>query len=171
MNPQFQIESQYKKYLEHAGLNEDKMTIQQNVETKRAFFGAFGQALLMFRDDLFGMESSTGLEATMNDMLEQVKDFWGGETKVSEAEAKNKKLLLLASLSLTDLQTIKDYAAMVAGNCNAWLKHVTATDLTIPQVLPSQKEMDDTKAALAEAELIYKQAATEFNFRIRQLFK
>lgn len=46
------VEKQYQKYLSIAGLSESRMHPIQKIETKRTFFAAFGQALLMLRDEM-----------------------------------------------------------------------------------------------------------------------
>lgn len=72
---QFDLEHQYKTYLERVGLSEDRMHSQQKVETKRAFMGACGQMLYLLRDDLTKMPEHEGIE-TLQSMIEQVTQFW-----------------------------------------------------------------------------------------------
>jgi hypothetical protein len=64
------VEKQYQKYLSLVGLTEDKMHPVQRVETKRTFFAAFGQALLMMRDEMPGNENDAvkKLEAIKNEV-------------------------------------------------------------------------------------------------------
>ena len=72
------VEKQYQKYLKLAGLSEAKMHPVQKVETKRTFFAAFGQALLMMRDEMPEDENEAveKLEAIKN----EVNNFFQKET-------------------------------------------------------------------------------------------
>lgn len=46
------IEQEYQKYLKMVRLKESEMHEVQRIETKRAFYGACGQMLVMLRDKL-----------------------------------------------------------------------------------------------------------------------
>ena len=73
---QFDLDHQYSLYLKRSGLKEAEMHEVQRTETKRAFFGACGQMLLLLRDDLGGMEDEDRAVATMHDMVIQCEQFW-----------------------------------------------------------------------------------------------
>lgn len=71
----FTILKQWKEFCERAGIPEDKMPPDQKREMKRAFFGAWGQALIHFRDEI-GAESENKAVSIMEGQLKEVTDFW-----------------------------------------------------------------------------------------------
>lgn len=73
---QFNLEYQYQLYLERVSLKEENMHHEQRKQLKQAFMGACGQLLILFRDDLGGIEDEEKAIATMQDMLNQVGDYW-----------------------------------------------------------------------------------------------
>lgn len=75
---EFNLEDRYKFYLEKVGLDESKMHIQQKTETKRAFYGACGQMLVMMRDEVGALDEDEAIEV-MQDMINQVGIFWNNE--------------------------------------------------------------------------------------------
>lgn len=77
---QFDLNYQYKLYLQRVGLFENSMSPIQKQETKRAFFGACGQMLLMMRDDVGGIEDESAAVKVMEDLINQVGNFWLKET-------------------------------------------------------------------------------------------
>lgn len=79
---QFDLEEQYKLYLQRMGLKEEKMHPQQKTETKRAFMGACGQMLLLLRDELSELPEHEAVK-TMQSMLNQVGQFFINETNQS----------------------------------------------------------------------------------------
>lgn len=71
----FTVNGQYEKYLKLVKLPESAMNPVQRIETKRAFFGAWGQALIHMRDELGVLpedEAIVKLEA----QLQEVGNFW-----------------------------------------------------------------------------------------------
>jgi len=72
----FNLEKEYQKYLETTKQDEAKMNPVQALETKRAFFGACGQMLILFRDEIGGIEDEDQAIEAMQDLLNQVGDFW-----------------------------------------------------------------------------------------------
>lgn len=76
----FDLNEQWKTYLQRVGLQEDKLHPVQLTETKRAFFGACGQLLILLRDDLSVFPEDTAVEI-MQDMIRQVADFWNSQLK------------------------------------------------------------------------------------------
>jgi len=75
----FDLEHQYQLYLKRMALPENKMHPQQKLETKRAFFGACGQMLLMLRDDLPKLSDEDGYNK-LDGMINQVGQFFINET-------------------------------------------------------------------------------------------
>lgn len=73
------LEVQWKLYLERVGHSEEKMHPQQKAETKRAFFGACGQILILFRDVLGSEEDEDKAVLQMEDLFNQVEIFWRDE--------------------------------------------------------------------------------------------
>lgn len=61
--------------LTRCGLSEEKMPPDQQREMKRAFFGAWGQLLIYFSDDL-PVENEEAAAKHMCDMLDEVEQFW-----------------------------------------------------------------------------------------------
>lgn len=75
----FNIENQYKLYLKRMNLNEDKMPKTQIIETKRAFYGAFGQLLMLLQNDITSLSDEQALK-TLDNMINQVGHFFLNET-------------------------------------------------------------------------------------------
>lgn len=75
---QFNLENQYKMYLQRVGLDENRMPRKQRVETKRAFFAACGQMLILLRDEMPDDEKQA--VDTMQDMFNQVANFFIAES-------------------------------------------------------------------------------------------
>ena len=71
----FNLHHQYQLYLIRVGLEEGDMHPVQRTETKRAFFGACGQLLMLFRDDLTQFDDDDAVEL-MQSMIDQTQDFW-----------------------------------------------------------------------------------------------
>ena len=71
----FDLEYQYQLYLKRVALPESKMHPQQKIETKRAFFGACGQMLMMLRDDLPKLSGEGGYNV-LEGMIIQVENFF-----------------------------------------------------------------------------------------------
>lgn len=79
----FNLENQYQQYLKRCGIDENKMHPVQKQETKRAFFGACGQMLVLLREDVAELDDEKAI-GTLEDMLNQVNSFW-----MKEATSKN----------------------------------------------------------------------------------
>lgn len=75
----FTVARQWKEFCERAGIPEDKMPQDQRREMRRAFFGAWGQALIHFRDEIGAVEEETKAVTIMEGQLKEVADFWLGE--------------------------------------------------------------------------------------------
>ena len=76
----FNIEHQFMLYLERVGLNILTMDPIQLQETRRAFYGAAGQILLLVRDDITELSEKVGRLA-LHSMITQVAVFWENEVK------------------------------------------------------------------------------------------
>ncbi len=77
---QFDLNYQYQLYLQRVGQTESKMHPQQRIQIKQTFFGAFGQAILLMRDEVAAQEEDVAVE-TLQDLMQQVQDFFLSETK------------------------------------------------------------------------------------------
>ena len=75
----FNIENQYKLYLKIMKLNESKMPEVQRIETKRVFYGAFGQLLMLLKNDIPALSDKDAFKA-LDSMINQVGQFFINET-------------------------------------------------------------------------------------------
>jgi hypothetical protein len=75
----FDLNYQWGLYLERAGVTEQQLGFVQASEMKRAFFGGCGQMIILMRDEVAAQEDDKAI-ATMQDMLDQVGNFWLSET-------------------------------------------------------------------------------------------
>ena len=76
----FDLEKQYQLYLKRVKLNESTMHPMQRIETKRAFMGACGQILFLFRDELSELEENDAVEQ-MEKMKNQVVQYWNNQSR------------------------------------------------------------------------------------------
>ena len=70
----YDIEAQFLKYCEMSNLPLDKMHAVQLVETRRAFYGAGGQMLLLLRDGVSELQEMVGV-VICERMLNQIELF------------------------------------------------------------------------------------------------
>lgn len=75
---EFKIEEMFDKYLELVKLDKRKMPSYQLRETRRAFFGAIGQLLIVQRDELTLLTEDESVEV-LESFIKQVTDFWLSE--------------------------------------------------------------------------------------------
>lgn len=75
MDKQFIIEKQYQMYLQRVGLKESSMHERQKVETKRAFFGAWGQMLVLMQGPIPDLPEPEAIHV-LESMIDQVAQFW-----------------------------------------------------------------------------------------------
>lgn len=75
---QFTIKKQWDDFCRNAGIPEYKMPPDQKREMRRAFFGAWGQALIHFRDEIGAQTENKAVEI-MEGQLKEVADFWLAE--------------------------------------------------------------------------------------------
>jgi len=78
---QFNLEYQWSLYLQRTGQNEKTMSRIQFGETKRAFYGAISQFLLILRDDISKLKDEEQAVNALENMLTQAHEFWLKETK------------------------------------------------------------------------------------------
>lgn len=74
MNEKFSVENQFQLYLKRVDLGETKMTIVQKTVMRDTFFGAFGQALVLLRDDLPKDEDHAII--ILQDLMEQIAKYY-----------------------------------------------------------------------------------------------
>lgn len=79
MSDKFKIENQYHLYLHRMGLDENKMSPIQKSETKRVFYGAWGQLLMIIQNDITKLSDEQGFEI-MESMINEVGQFFISET-------------------------------------------------------------------------------------------
>lgn len=77
---QFNIEKQFDWYLERMGLDRRKMALFQIRETKRAFYGAWGQLIVLLNDKNTDLLTEKEVYELYADMAKQVNDFMTKET-------------------------------------------------------------------------------------------
>lgn len=82
MKPKMKIidlNKQFELYLQRAGISHLPKNSVQYSELRRAFMGAAGQLLIIFREEIGAIEDEDEAVDTMHDMLVQVNDFWVAE--------------------------------------------------------------------------------------------
>lgn len=75
----FNIENQYKLYLQRMKLDEKIMPQVQRIETKRTFYGAFGQLLMLLQNEIPELSDEEAIK-TLDSMINQVGQFFINET-------------------------------------------------------------------------------------------
>lgn len=75
----FNIEKQFQAYLKRVGLSEALMPKEQTTELRRAFFGSWGQFLVILQQEVIITEEEAF--KVLDDMQDQVANFWLRETK------------------------------------------------------------------------------------------
>jgi hypothetical protein len=86
----FSLEHQWNLFVERCDLGKINMPEDQRREMRRAFFGACGQLLILFKDELGDYIDKEGDEAgakVMQNMLDQVSDFWQKEMHKQSGKA------------------------------------------------------------------------------------
>lgn len=81
MDKKFSLEHQYQLYLKRCNITEAQMHPVQRKETKQAFFGACGQLLVLFRDDIGDIENENEAVQVMEDLFDQVTQYFLEITK------------------------------------------------------------------------------------------
>lgn len=72
----FNLEWQFKKYLERANVKEEDLPPIQLKEMKQAFMGACGQMLVLFKNDITDIPDEDDAVETMEDLFKQVMDYF-----------------------------------------------------------------------------------------------
>jgi hypothetical protein len=80
MDEQFKVSTQYQLWLERMQLPpEEKLHPEQRKQLKEAFYGAWGQCMLIMRDELSDVADQKGEDAAveiMEAMYNEVKAYW-----------------------------------------------------------------------------------------------
>lgn len=71
----FDLDYQYRQYLQTVGLSESQMSEGQRRETKRAFIAGLGAMLILFRNNIPQMGEEKAIE-TLEKMTKDVSDFF-----------------------------------------------------------------------------------------------
>ena len=84
---EFSIEHQWKLYLKRAEVPEEKLGPVQRQEMRRAFFGSWGQALIVMRDELGDYADKNGDDAAAN-ILQGMTGGAGAINSINDMVAK-----------------------------------------------------------------------------------
>jgi len=76
----FDLNNEWLSYLHRVGFNENDLPEDQLREMKRAFMGACGQMLVMFRQDISTLSLSEG-NGVIHNLFMQVNNFWQQESR------------------------------------------------------------------------------------------
>lgn len=79
-NPNFNIEHQYQLYLRRVGQTEARMHPEQKLQVRQAFYGAVGQIIFLFRDEIAPLEENDAV-AVMEDLKNQVLEYFTARTR------------------------------------------------------------------------------------------
>lgn len=71
----FNIEDQWKLYMQKMGMVESRLSPIQLSETKKAFIGGISQMLLIMRNDLAKLTDEQAI-GKLENMFNQVNKFW-----------------------------------------------------------------------------------------------
>lgn len=77
---EFDLEYQWKLYLERVAVKEEELPPIQVQETKRAFYGACGQLMMLFKNTLTNFDDDTAVDL-LQDMEKQILTFWQNEVE------------------------------------------------------------------------------------------
>lgn len=72
------VEEHYQFYLEKMGLDESKMHPTQRTETRRVFFGSWGQLLMFMQNDIVELSDQEGFQI-LDGMVNEVGQFFINE--------------------------------------------------------------------------------------------
>lgn len=90
MHKKFTIEEQYKLYLKRMNLDEGKMHPVQKKQLKQTFYGAFGQLLILMRDETAALTEEEGMQV-LNAQMMEVIDFFKAESQpIKDAKVNTK---------------------------------------------------------------------------------
>jgi len=71
----YDLENQYQLYLKRVGLVDSKMAPLQKKQLRQTFMGAYGQLLMLLRDDITKMEDNVAV-LTIQNMFNQVANYF-----------------------------------------------------------------------------------------------
>lgn len=74
-NKTFDLEHQYRLYLERMNLRETDMHPVQRLQLKQTFYGSAGQVLLMLRDDVGKLPDDQAVNV-LEDLISQVFNYF-----------------------------------------------------------------------------------------------
>ncbi len=77
-SPCFSVSWQFMEYAKRVKLDRLSASSTQWTETRRAFYGAWGQMLFMLRDELSDLDDDDGIEV-LEQMKTEVTRFWQTE--------------------------------------------------------------------------------------------
>lgn len=72
----FSLNDEFERYLKLVKLDKRRMPAYQLREIRRAFYGACGQILILSRDEIGAIEDEDEAVEAMQDLLNQVSNFW-----------------------------------------------------------------------------------------------
>lgn len=78
---EFDLEKQYQLFLERIGLSEKTMHPIQKAQIKQTFYGAIGQLIILFRDNLTKLEEDKAVNV-LGYLLNQVGDYFIKESNM-----------------------------------------------------------------------------------------
>lgn len=73
------IEDQFNLYMKMVGLEKLSKATPQYIELKRAYYGACGQMLVLFRDVIPEIEPEESAVMAMEGLMNQVETYWKGQ--------------------------------------------------------------------------------------------
>lgn len=77
-DPIFSVEHQFQLYALRVRITRTKVSPVQWIETRRAFFGAWGQLLFLLRDEIGEMSDDDGIDI-LQAQTDEVGRFWSME--------------------------------------------------------------------------------------------
>lgn len=72
----FSIEHQYQLFLGRMNLSEAAMHPEQKIQLRQTFFAAFGQSIILMRDQVGAIENEAEAIEVMKNMINQVAQFF-----------------------------------------------------------------------------------------------
>jgi hypothetical protein len=82
----FTIDQQWRRFMERCGIDPETFPEIQVQEMSRAFYGAMGQMLLLFRDELADLSEEDGIKH-LEKMLEEVVEFWTEQNRLNDQQS------------------------------------------------------------------------------------
>ena len=77
----FNLEERYQFYLSKVELKEEDMSLEQRVETKRAFMAGCAEVLMLMTNRIADMDEAEAIPK-IDSLVDQVQEFW--ETQEDE---------------------------------------------------------------------------------------